>query len=93
MWFAPEHTLPADGEPVICITAEGDVVWLKRMGDGWLESDALGQNRGNLQRAPLTWTHPPLLRSLPEAMAARDERYRQRLRAETSGINDVIRGE
>ena len=79
MWFAPEHTLPADGEPVICITDDGDVVWLKRMGDGWLESDALGRNRGNLQREPISWTHPPRMREVSGIETARNERYRQRM--------------
>lgn len=65
MWETPQRLLPACEAPVVCITSDGDVVWLKRLnGDQWLESDALGRNRGNLQPEPVAWTHPPRLPAL-----------------------------
>lgn len=62
MWESPRRTLPQEGKAVVCITVDGDVVWLKRLdGDQWLESDAQDRNRGNLQPEPVAWTHAPRL--------------------------------
>lgn len=61
MWETPLRVLPERGAPVVCVTARGDLVWLKRLGEGWLESDAQGRNRGNLQPEPVAWIHPPRL--------------------------------
>lgn len=62
MWETPKRGLPARNEPVVCITSEGDVVWLKRLdGDQWLESDVRGRSRGNLVAEPVAWTHAPRL--------------------------------
>lgn len=65
MWDSPRRCLPARDTPVVCVTADGDVLWLKRLdGDQWLESDALGRDRGNLQPEPIAWIHPPRLPEL-----------------------------
>jgi hypothetical protein len=68
MWETPKRTWPDRNVPVVCVTADGDVVWLKRIDEGWMESDARGATRGNLQREPVAWIHPP---RLPEVKLSR----------------------
>ncbi len=66
MWDTPLRLLPALDAPVVCVTVDGGLIWLRRTmaGDGnvvWLETNARGENIGNVEPEPVAWIHPPRL--------------------------------
>ena len=85
MWQTPMRLLPEKGEPVVCVTAGGMVIWLKRLDDGWRQTDAQGRDCGFLLPEPIAWAHPPQLPEVTGAERAKRERYRKRLHNSESG--------